>query len=133
MTLHGRELETDMATETAVPAGEILGKSEPTTGLITPADLAVEIGTDEGRAERVLQVAILMVDEYAPAAPAVLRREAIIRFAGYLAGSDYGGIASESIGPKQVQYQTNNAAAFRNSGAAMLLTRYRRRRAGAIG
>ena len=37
-------------------------------------------------AERLLAVAIAKVDDYAPSAPAVLKNEAVIRFAGYLGG-----------------------------------------------
>ena len=75
-----------------------------------------------------------MVEAYAPGAPQALKDEALIRFAGYLAGSDFGGIVSEnSVGSAQVEYVTNHAAMFRNSGAAALLTGWRIRRAGSIG
>ena len=74
-----------------------------------------------------------MVEQYAPGAPQALKDEAVIRFAGYLAGSDFGGIAKEGIGPKEVEYTVNHAAMFRNSGAAALLSRWRVRRAGTIG
>ena len=60
--------------------------------------------------------------------------EAVIRFAGYLAGSDYGGIVSESsVESATVTYSVNHADAFRRSGAAGLLSPWRIRRAGAIG
>ena len=78
-------------------------------------------------------VAAAMVEQYAPGAPGPLKDEAVIRFAGYLAQSDFGTIGKEVIGPRDVEYVTNHASAFRNSGAAMLLTRWRVRRAGAIG
>ena len=91
-------------------------------------------GTDPGGtvAARVLAVATRVVEDYAPNAPEVLQNEAVVRFAGYLGGSDFGGIVKDSIGPQATEYTLNHAAAFRNSGAAMLLTRYRVRRAGAI-
>ena len=76
------------------------------------------------------------VQEDAPGAPQALRDEAVIRFAGYLANSDYGGFVKEpaSVGGKYGgEYVTNHANAWRNSGAAMLLTRWKIRRAGAIG
>ena len=104
---------------------------------ISAEELAAEIGikaADIERARRLLPVAREAVERYAPSAPQAMKNEAIIRFAGYLTGSDFGGVQSEGIGPRSVTYTapTNNAAAFRNSGAAMLLTHYKRRRAGAI-
>ena len=107
--------------------------SDPAPAALTAAALAAETGADLARAERVLPAASAMVERYAPTAPAALKNEAIIRFGGYLLGSDYGGVARESIGPKEVEYAANHANAWRNSGAAMLLTRWKRRRAGAIG
>ena len=85
------------------------------------------------RAAELLAVATAMVEHYAPGAPGALQNEAVIRFAGYLAQSDFGSIMKEGIGPRDVEYTVNHASAFRNSGAAMLLTRWRVRRAGAIG
>lgn len=108
---------------------------------ITAQVLAAEIGIDLDtnpddlvRAERLLDVALERVNAYAPLAPVAAKNEAIIRFAGYLTGSDYGGVKSESIGPRSVEYTppSTNAAMFRNSGAAGLLTIYRRRRAGVV-
>ena len=100
---------------------------------VTAQLLSDETSADLDRATRVLPVAERMVEDYAPNAPDELKDEATIRFAGYLLGSDYGAIVDETIGPYSQSHQTNHAAAFRNSGAAMLLTRYRVRRAGAIG
>ena len=90
--------------------------------------------TDPGGtvAARLLAVATRVVEDYAPDAPEVLQNEAVIRFGGYLGQSDFGGIPEETIGPQSVKYTVNHAAAFRNCGAAALLTRYRVRRAGAI-
>ena len=104
---------------------------------IDAAALAAATGlaeTDPGGtvAGRLLAVATQVVEDYAPAAPEALQNEAVIRFAGYLAQSDFGGIPEETIGPKTVKYTMNHAPAFRNCGAAALLTRYRVRRAGAI-
>ena len=50
-----------------------------------------------------------------------------------LVQNDYGTIRTEEIGPKRVEYHLNHAAMFRNSGAAALLTRHKRRRAGSVG
>ena len=80
------------------------------------------------------ETASALVEQYAPSAPQAIKDEATIRAGGYLAQSDFGGIASEnSVGSAQVEYVTNHAAMFRNSGAAALLTGWRIRRAGSIG
>ena len=84
------------------------------------------------RTDQLGAVAAARVEEYAPGAPQVLKDEAVIRFAGYLAQSDFGTIRKEQIGPQSFEYVTNHAAAFRNSGAAALITRWKIRRAGAI-
>ena len=99
---------------------------------ITAQQLADETAADLTRAERVLPAVSRIVSDYAPEAPSELQNEAVIRFGGYLLASDYGGIRDESLGPMSVSYQLNHAPAFRNSGAAGLLTRYKRRRAGVI-
>ena len=100
---------------------------------VTAQQLADETGAAPTRAARVLPVATQMVEDYAPDAPDALKDEATYRLGGYLLSSDYGGVREEEIGPKRLEYVTNHAAAFRNSGAAMLLTRHRVRRAGSIG
>ena len=103
---------------------------------LTATELAAEIGAEAGPAGRLLSVATVMVEGYAPEAPAALQNEAVIRFAGYLAGSEYGfsgAIASETVGPISYTLPVNHADAFRRCGAAMLLTRYRVRRAGLVG
>ena len=99
---------------------------------LTADQLAAESGATLERASRVLPVAVRTVEDYAPGAPPALKDEAAIRFGGYLLGSDFGGMAAETMGPMSREYVVNHATAFRNSGAAMLLTRYRVRRAGAI-
>ena len=72
------------------------------------------------------------IEDYAPSAPLALREGACVRFVGYLAGSDFGGVSAESLGPMRLDYVTNHGDAFRRSGAAMLVTRWRVRRVGAI-
>ncbi len=84
-------------------------------------------------AESLLAAANARVQRYAPDAPDAIKVEAIVRFAGYLAQSDFGGIVSEKIGPMDRQFAINHASAFRNSGAAMLLSPWRVRRAAAFG
>ena len=89
---------------------------------------------DDDSANALGEAAAATVEAYAPGAPQALKDEALIRFAGYLSGSDYGGIVSEtSVASAQVTYVVNHSNAWRNSGAAALLTRWRIRRAGAIG
>ena len=105
------------------------------TGAVTisVAQLAEATGAPTAVAERLLQVGAQIVVDYAPQAPTSLLNEAVIRFAGYLAQSDFGGVRSETIGPMSVEHVVNHSAAFRNSGAAALLTRHKQRRAGSIG
>ena len=90
------------------------------------------IGADETFAERVLAVASARVTRYAPGAPDEIHNEAVIRLAGYLAQSDYGGISEETVGPMTVKRPVNHAAMFRNSGAAGLLAPWRTHRAGSV-
>ena len=74
-----------------------------------------------------------MVQQYAPGAPASLKNEAVRRFAGYLNQAGFGAMLEESIGELSVTPAPNHGLMFRNCGAAALLTRWRVRRAGAIG
>ncbi len=127
--------------QTAIPGGARLDPAAATVPVPVPSlsleTLAEAIGArlpeNRGAVERLRAVAGQAVEDYAPSAPPVLKAEAVIRFAGYLFGSDFGGITSEDIGPRTVAYTVNHADAFRRSGAAMLLTRYRLRRAGLAG
>ena len=110
--------------------------SDPTLPPITAAELAPIIGAsaDLTRAGHLLATAWERVRTYAPSAPEQIHREAIVRLAGYLWGSDFGGIVSEtSVADAKVEYVVNHGNAFRNSGAAGLLSSWRVRRAGAIG
>ena len=90
---------------------------------------------DDEAASALGEAASELVEREAPGAPQAIRDEATIRLAGYLAGSDFGGIASEQGGPgghARIEHVTNHAAAFRNSGAKGLLSPWKVRRAGAI-
>lgn len=110
-------------------AGELACAREYAAPLI-----GLDAEPDADRIDALLAVASDRIEEYAPAAPQSTRNEASVRFAGYLAQSDYGGIVDESVeGYRSVTYTVNHAAAFRNSGAMALLTRWKVRRAGAIG
>ena len=87
----------------------------------------------DDRVGEVGEAAAALVERAAPAAPQAIRDEAVIRCAGYLLQADFATIDSETIGPRTVSYITNHAAAFRNSGAAGLLSPWRVRRAGLAG
>ena len=106
---------------------------DPSGVTVTAAQLADEANASQQRAVRVLAVAIQTVTDYAAGAPPVLLNEAVIRFGSYLLGSDSGAVKSETDGPFSTEYQLNHAAAFRNCGAAALLTRHKVRRGGVIG
>ena len=110
-----------------------LEPSAPVPVTVTAQLLADESGATLERAERVLPAAVRAVDDYAPAAPVEMRDQAVIRFAAYLLASDHGTVRTETVGPLSLEYQMNHASAFRNSGAAMLLTRHKVRRAGSVG
>ena len=99
---------------------------------IDAATLSPLIGSDPDHAPRVLAVASARVLRYAPDAPDEIHNEAVIRLAGYLAQSDYGGISEETVGPMTVKRPVNHAAMFRNSGAAGLLAPWRTHRAGSV-
>ena len=89
---------------------------------ITAAQLAAALrlsGTTEETNEvtRLLAVATELVTNHAPDAPDAVANEAVVRLAGYL--------FDQPFAPGTERY----ANAFRNSGAASLLVRYRVRRA----
>ena len=108
---------------------------EPVTPAVTVTaqQIAAETNITVERATRLLAVATEHVERYAPNAPTVLLNEACIRYCGYLGQSGYGEMIEQELGPKRLAFTTNHAAAFRNCGAAALLTGHKRRRAGAIG
>ena len=95
--------------------------------------IGLDAADDAERIDALMAMGSALVEEYAPQAPQAIRNEAVVRFAGYLAQSDFGGIRREEIGPKNAEYVVNHAPAFRNSGAMGLLTRWKIRRAGSIG
>ena len=103
---------------------------------LTAAQAALRdaLGTapSDDRINRLGATAAAMVEQYAPAAPQPLKNEAVVRFAGYLEEANYGALRSETTGDLESAHN-NHAAMFRNSGAAALLSRWRVRRAGAIG
>ena len=97
--------------------------------------LASAIGsTADGQATlRLMHVASALVERYAVTAPQPVKNEAVIRCAGFLYGSDYGGITSEGAADQTVTYAAHpvgGSNAFRRSGAMGLLSPWRQRRAG---
>ena len=106
--------------------------------ILTAAELALAVGLGTGAADllvagRVLASSWARVSAYAPNAPAAILKEATIRFAGYSVNADFGTVQSETIGPFTTQWTATHSNAFRSCGAAGLLSRWRLRRAGAIG
>ena len=111
----------------------------------TPAALAAALAclrtagvaeSSDDRLDGIGAAAGAMVDQYAPGAPQALKNEATVRFASYLAEAPaFRAVEKKTVGPLDIQYSANanHATAFRNSGAAGLLSRWRVRRAGAIG
>ena len=98
---------------------------------LTESDLADAIG-DADAAKRLLPVVTELVNEYAPDAPDALANEAAIRAAAWLRDAPADGARRSVAGPVSVTYNTGNQNALRHSGAASLLTRWKKRRAGAI-
>ena len=102
---------------------------------ITAAQLAARIAgaaNDPDVATQLLATATALVEREAPNAPEAIQNEAAVRFAGYLAQSDFGTIRMEEIGPRRVEYVVNHQAMFRNCGAKAILSPYKIRRAGLI-
>ena len=71
------------------------------------------------------ELAAARVEREAPEAPQAIRDEAVIRYAGYMAGADYGAIRAETIGPQSVDYKVSHGNAWRSCGAAGLLAPWR--------
>ena len=116
---------SDAATITAV-ANAITGAILGATGLAT---------------ERMMQAATAaceFIDDYAPMAPASIKREAAIRFAGWMIGSRPHGTRLKTMDPSGTALEIDQAMqatvnGLRSSGASALLSRFVRRRAGLIG
>ena len=115
----------DAATIAAV-ASEITGSILGATGLAT---------------ERMTQAATAaceFIDDYAPMAPESIKREAAIRFAGWMIGSRPHATGIKTMDPSGTALEVVQAGqatvnGLRSSGASALLSRYVRRRAGLIG
>ena len=103
-------------------------------GYLTAAELATAARINAQVAERLRAVVIALIEEYAPRAPQSIKNEAAIRFAGYLSQAPSGSIQKLDIKGIVIEFrQAPPASAFQLSGAKALLTRWKIRRAGAIG
>ena len=101
---------------------------------ITAAGFAAALKTTQTTiTDRIYEASKVMVEDYAPAAPSVLQDEALIRFGSYWLTASPGATREEEIGPQRVEHVTNHGPAFRNCGAAAILSRWKIRRGGAIG
>ena len=99
---------------------------------VSPADLALEIGVTQARAEQLLMAATALVDRFAPDAPEPIKDEATIRAAGYLVEQPRAAIRSDSVGDIATVFTPSSLSALRHSGAMSLLSPWKVRRAGAI-
>lgn len=105
---------------------------------ITAAALAEALGLDATEADelaeatRLLSVASAIIIKYAPDAPDAVQNEAVLRFSGYIHGTSetYGAHLKQDFGAIAIEYPTNHGLAFRNSGAAALLSPWKVRHAG---
>lgn len=95
---------------------------------------ALGLDADSTVAARLLPVVTEAVNRYAPDAPDVMSDEAAVRYAAYLKDAvavpnAAGSFSIGDIGPL-TSSPHSHARAFTLSGAAALLSRYRKRRAG---
>ena len=107
--------------------------SEPAPPPITAPELAGILDCTPEEAGRLLEVTVELVNRYAPLAPSAIRREAIIRTAGWLLETPTNGIRSQSVGPLSADYSPSMVSALRHSGSMALLSPWKIRRGGSIG
>ena len=88
---------------------------------LTADGLAEVTGLSSVAAARYLAVCTALVEDHAPAAPAAIQDEAVIRFAGYL-DRTWGMLGLTKVGGSvEIEAIHDHGPAFRKSGAAMLL------------
>ena len=96
-------------------------------------DLGAALGEDDDDVTaRLGATAAALVDRYAPAAPETIKREAVIRCAGWLRESPAYGARSESQGDISTTFTPSATGALRASGAMGLLSAWKARRAGVV-
>ena len=97
-------------------------------------------GVDTARAGELVTVAEAVAERYAPAAPDWAISESVMRYASYVADGGSGAVRSESetveTGPHTATRSrdliADHSGGFRRSGAAAVLSPYRKRRGGVI-
>ena len=120
------------ARSTPTPTPEPVPVPEPTP-VVTAEALVAAVGLDATEAARLAPVVTVMVDRYAPSAPLVLRAEAAIRIAGWLADSPASNLRGSTIGPISYDFAPSQRGALLHSGAKSLLYPYRVKTAGLAG
>ena len=98
--------------------------------MLTADELAAAIGADLATATRLAPVVHELVNGYARTAPGPLRREAMIRAAGWLAEQPMASRRSGSVGDISSSYAPSMSGALLHSGAKSMLYAYRQKRAG---
>lgn len=107
---------------------------EPTPDPAVSAETLMEaVGLDATEAARLAPVVDAMVMRYAPSAPLVLRQEAAVRVAGWLADSPASNLRGSTIGPISYDFAPSQRGALAHSGAKALLYPYRVKSAGLAG
>ena len=85
---------------------------------------------DDARVDALGEVAAALVEHYAPGAPDAVKREAVIRCAGWIVDSPTANLRAEVTGPFEAQYAASQTGAMLHSGAKGLLYPWRVKTAG---
>ena len=100
---------------------------------LTATDLAAALAVNDALAARLHQVAVALVERFAPDAPEPVQNEAAIRCAGWLLETPAGAVRSETTGDVRTTFDgARSLGALRHSGAMGLLTAFKVRHGGAI-
>ena len=100
---------------------------------ITAAELATAIDETAAIASRLLAVASELIAQYSPGAPEAIANEGVIRISAYMANQSSGSEREVSITEHvKIAYRAPGSA-LRLSGAAALLSPWRKRTAGRVG
>ena len=92
--------------------------------------LAEVLCTDSTTAGRIGEAASALVEAYASGAPEALRREAMIRVAGWLLDTPSDNLRGEQTGELRADYAPSMRGAMLHSGAKSLLYPWRTKTAG---
>lgn len=87
-------------------------------------------GLSDARLDALGETAGALVENYAASAPDAIKREAVIRCAGWLLDSPAGNLRSETTGPFSTDYAASQRGAMLHSGAKGLLYSWRTKTAG---